>query len=117
MPCQRFARNDGRKENGQKDAELVHRRDASGFTELQGSEIAEQGKTCRQTGQPQKEHVRNEIAPKDQCDWVNEAIIQVKRRITVARIAVAKIRIDISDTDLLPELPWRRRKGRRAMTR
>ena len=30
------------------------------------------------------------MVPKDQCDRVNEAIIQVKRRITVVRIAVAK---------------------------
>ena len=28
--------------------------------------------------------------PKDHCDLLNEAIVQVKRRITVVRIAVAK---------------------------
>jgi hypothetical protein len=28
--------------------------------------------------------------PKDDCDLLNEAIAQVKRRITVVRIAVAK---------------------------
>jgi len=30
------------------------------------------------------------MVPKDQCDRVKEAISQVKRRITVVRIAVAK---------------------------
>src|SRR5438132_2024292 len=39
---------------------------------------------------PRKSHVRNEMVPKDQCDRVKEAISQVKRRITVVRIAVAK---------------------------
>jgi hypothetical protein len=37
-----------------------------------------------------KSHVRNEMVPNDQYDRVNEAIIQVKTRITVVRIAVAK---------------------------
>src|SRR5580704_7164927 len=37
-----------------------------------------------------KSHVRNETLPKDQCTRLKEAIIQVKRRITVVRIAVAK---------------------------
>ena len=32
----------------------------------------------------------SEIVPTDQVDRVNEAIIQVKKRITVVRIAVAK---------------------------
>jgi hypothetical protein len=89
MPCQRFAQNDGRKENCEKDAELVHRRGASGFTELQGSESQSRERPVARRDNP-KSHVRNEIAPKDQCDWVNEAIIKVKRRITVVRIAVAK---------------------------
>jgi len=35
-------------------------------------------------------HVRNETLPNDQCTRVKEAIIQVKRRTTVVRIAVAK---------------------------
>ena len=37
-----------------------------------------------------KSHVRREMVPNDQSDRVHEAIIQVKRRITVVRIAVAK---------------------------
>jgi len=37
-----------------------------------------------------KSHVRDEIFPKDNCDLLNEAIAQVKRRTTVVRIAVAK---------------------------
>src|ERR1700730_3659345 len=37
-----------------------------------------------------KIHVRNEMVPNDQYDRVNEAIIQVKTRITVVRIAAAK---------------------------
>ena len=37
-----------------------------------------------------KSHVRDEMFPKHHCDLLNEAIVQVKRRITVVRIAVAK---------------------------
>ena len=38
-----------------------------------------------------KNHVRRETVANDQSDRVNEAISQVKRRITVVRIAVAKL--------------------------